>query len=575
MTVEREDSVGSGGERVGVTVRARLSSLLPAAVVSLALAAAIVAGGKVVIGGDYRTASLATNHVLSFGLLDAVWVVLLAAALTTAVANTPRVYLWLARLGPASRIPVDGRSGTMVHAALTGGLMVAWLPMLLTYAPGGVNVDALFSIRQALYAGTSLGWDNHHPVVYALFLRVWLSIGALFHSVTAGVLIATCVQFVIMAAACAYTVVWLAKRGVPTVFLVLATVFFAFVPAFPVFAVSLSNDAIFAALVLLYSLHLLDVIASEGALLSARRGLATFAALSLAIIFCRNNGVLVVLAAGVALACVYGPRLKPAYVAVAVILAFTLIVQGPVYSLFHVGKPLVEALGVPIQQLAYVVVTGGDLTQQDRSFLTHLMPMDRWRVDYAPCSVDAIKGDNAFDKSYLTKHTAQFATTWLSALVRNPGSFVNAYLLETFGYWKPDIAPGPMPGLPAIADNTLGLHRTDLFQRVTGRTLAPGFTAIAGSVVWRDWPALAWTVWMAFVAAAVLASLGKARYIVGLVPCFASWLALMLAAPVASSFRYLLMFLISLPVVMLLPLIALRDTSARQSSVPETSEVTP
>jgi hypothetical protein len=129
--------------------------------------------------------------------------------------------------------------------------------------------------------------------------------------------------------------------------------------------------------------------------------------------------------------------------------------------------------------------------------------------------VDTIKGDHAFDAGYLTSHTTQFAASWLSALVRNPGSFVNAYLLETFGYWKPAFEPAPLPLPPDIVTNGLGLHRTDLVKRVTGRTLAPVFDALARSVVWRGWPNIAWAVWTAFLSAAVLISLGKARYVLG------------------------------------------------------------
>jgi hypothetical protein len=327
-------------------------------------------------------------------------------------------------------------------------------------------------------------------------------------------------------------------------------------PIFPVFAVSPSVDTFFAGFVLLYSLLVLDAVESDGASLTTARGIAAFVALSLLIIFCRNNGVLVVVVAGVALACVYRMKLKALYVALILVLGLTAIVQGPVYSLFNVQKPVVEALGIPIQQMAYVVVTRGDLTPADQTFLARLLPLDRWRLDYSPTRVDPIKGDPAFDAEFLATHTGQFLETWAGMLSRNPVAFVKAYLITTYGYWKPSLGPEAMPPLPTIAQNGLHIHRTDVLDRVIGRSLVPAYRALERSWAWRDWPNAVWAVWLALLSAAVLVSFGKARYAAALAPCLGSWMALMLAAPVAFAVRYLFMFFVCLPLAVLLPLVS-------------------
>jgi hypothetical protein len=108
VTIDPEIPDGSRGERAAKTALTRLMSLLPAIIVSFAISLAFVVDGKVVFGGDYRSISLAVNHVQPFGPLDVVWTVLLAAAVTVVVANLPRFYRWLARLNLRAHVPAEG-----------------------------------------------------------------------------------------------------------------------------------------------------------------------------------------------------------------------------------------------------------------------------------------------------------------------------------------------------------------------------------------------------------------------------------------------------------------------------------
>jgi hypothetical protein len=555
------------------TSRVRMRSVLPALIFSVALSLALVGGSKVVSAGNLTAIGFSSNHLTPFHAVDALWALLLTALFTVIAMQVPGAYLWMARRGLKGRVPVDRRQSRLLQLAVTVGLAVAWLPTLLTYAPGGVNADALFSIRQALYAGSSIPWDNHHPVVYALYLRGLISIGTAFHSVILGVFVASIVQFLVMAAACGYSVAWLARKGAPTVFVALAALFFALFPAFWLFAVGLSQDSLFAVLVLLYSLHLVDVIESDGKLLATVRGGATFAALSLLVMFARNNGFLVVVGAGLALICVYRLRVKALYPLLIGVLAFTAIVQGPVYDAFKVEKPTVEALAVPLQQMAYVVVTGGDLTASDKAFLYGLLPADQWPLSYAPAGADPLKrATTKYNETYLDKNKVAAARTWLSMLSRNPVPFAKAYMLETFGYWKPVLGVWPAIPVEPIVKNRLAIHRSDLIARVTGRSLAPVYDAFTSSMLWHVCLNVGVAVWLAFLAAATLISLGRARYLVALAPCVFSWLGFMVAAPVAFAYRYLLMFVIGLPVILLLPLIATRASSA---AAPEEGALTP
>jgi hypothetical protein len=237
-----------------------------------------------------------------------------------------------------------------------------------------------------------------------------------------------------------------------------------------------------------------------------------------------------------------------------------------------VNRPIVEALAIPLQQMAYVDVTGGRVSTADRTFLDHLLPADRWKLAYAPACVDPLKGDPAFSAAYLSSNKVQAAKTWVSLLAKNPVSYVKAYELETFGYWKPVLGTWPDIGLEPVATNNLGIHQTDLIALASGVSLTPFFNWLDSSRAWHISLNVGVAVWLAFLSAAVLVALGKPRYIAGLVPCYGSWLGFMFAAPIAFAYRYLFMYVVCLPLILLLPLIALRVT-ADAAAVPVPSDI--
>ena len=541
----------------------RLHRVVPAAIFSTALASAIVAGGKVVYSGD-ATAPLSVNRLTDFRLVDILLALLLAAAITAVVAQTPRLIAWFDGLDLSTHVPSNGAQGWRLVLASALGLMLAWSPYLLAFAPGWVNADARFSIRQALFAGVTQRWDNHHPIAYALFLRGLLWAGALTDDINVGVFVITCVQYVLMAGILGYSLVWLLRRHAPVALVVGGFVFFALVPLFPLFAVGISKDSLFAALALLYSLHLFDVVASEGALLRTARGLTVFVVLSLLILFCRNNGFLLVVGAGLALAVTYRGSIKPMYFALACVLLLTAFVQGPIYNRLKTHKPVVESLGIPIQQLAYVIATNGDIAEKDADFLATLLPMQEWRASYQPALVDSLKAHPEFDREYLAEHRREFLQTWFAVLTRNPGAYVRAYALATFGYWKPFVGFQVAPPTPGVIENELGITPVALVPR----DVQPGLTGFLTTLIRSRFTELfvnvGLAVWLFFLSATALVMIGRSRYLVALTPCFFSWLGFMVATPIAFNLRYLFMFLTCLPFIVLLPLIVVgrHDTGA-------------
>lgn len=535
--------------------------MLPALVFSLGLAIAVVLGAKIDFKGDPHVYWATTYEFGAIHLTDALWVILVAGVAMAFAVWLPRLVCRVRQAHLATFVPAPGRASVLMNAVVAIGLMLAWSPVWLTFAPGGVNPDAKFSVEQALYAGSTAVWNNHHPVFYALSLRPLLALGIHLHSIDLGIALSSAVQYLVVALALAYALTWLARKGIPVVFLALTFIFFAFDPVFPVFAVALSQDTYFAVLIVLYTLHIARVVESGGEYLTSKSGLAVFAVLSLLIIFCRNNGFVVVGGVGLAIALAYRAKLRAFYAVLAGIVVATAMIVGPVYKVAKVSQPVIESLGVPLQQMAYVVTHDGHISAADRRTLEAIMPMSSWKMSYEPYSADGIKAVKVLRRSYLARHMPGFMVAWVSIVVHNPGDVVKAYLLETFGYWKPVIGTMVHFNKPGISSNTLGIHGVDLIERVTGHSIKQPIESFLASDVGGAFANVALAVWLAFLSAVVLIALGRPKFLVILAPVFFSWLGIMLAAPIAVAPRYLLMYIFCLPLIVLLPLLAANDVS--------------
>ncbi len=89
-------------------------------------------------------------------------------------------------------------------------LILAWIPVFITYYPGIMPEDA--SVSVAISMG-SLPWDNHFPVFYTLIVGKLIYIGdCLLHDVNLGIALYSVLQMVIMAGGLGYLLYWLEKK---------------------------------------------------------------------------------------------------------------------------------------------------------------------------------------------------------------------------------------------------------------------------------------------------------------------------------------------------------------------------
>lgn len=431
-------------------------------------------------------------------------------------------------------------------------LLLAWTPYLLSFYPGSVRGDSFTSIRQIIDVGHPN--NNHHPVAYTLFLGIFLKIGELFSDYNIGICCYSVAQAVLMALVICRAVSFLQENGAHRIYVAATIAFYALEPFFGAYAITLWKDPLYSALLLLLSIQLYTALRS-GCI--DRRGFIRMLLTALGAAFFRNNGIYVVIVSAAALGIALKRQRKMVVSAFAGIIAFYFVITSVGYKAWNIQQEFVESVGVPIQQMGAVIYYDGNMSEADEEYAYGLMLQWWWKQTYRPCIVDTIKWNYFFGGEYIEQTKTEFIKTWISMGVKNPVTYVRAYLMETHGFWKWEAKDrnGYIEFQPEIANGTNchGIRMRDAFKQLFGFSIAEPLknlkaTISSGTLLW-------------VTAALMFMCIIKRRRgaWIAYVPALANWLCIMIAAPVAYSMRYVFIFVIGLPVYLFLPFICDRE----------------
>ena len=138
-------------------------------------------------------------------------------------------------------------------------IFLSWIPYFLVYYPGFMFPDSLSSIYQAL--GAPL--NNHHPIMYTLFIKVCLNVGMALKDITLGCALYTIIQMSYIAFCLGYMICWMKHRGISSWICNIIMMSFGFMPFIAQNSIAMWKDPIFSATILLWSLHLFDYALSD------------------------------------------------------------------------------------------------------------------------------------------------------------------------------------------------------------------------------------------------------------------------------------------------------------------------
>lgn len=318
-------------------------------------------------------------------------------------------------------------------------LFFCWFLVFLAVYPGFFVYDAQEEYLQV----ASRNFTTHHPLLHVLLLGG--SICAV-HKVTGsynlGIACYTLFQMAVIAGVFTGLIAYLRKKGVSVWLRVLSVVYFAVFPVVVMFTLCSAKDALFTAALLLLVISLLEMGCAGESFFASRGWQCTLVCSAALMMLLRKNGVYAFLVMVPVLLLMqkrqenrkYRKRLGLLLTgAFALFLAVNTLLTVSLHA--QAGENQ-EILTVPIQQLARTYkYTPEAFSEEEKTLLFRILPEDAL-ARYNPRLSDPVK--YFFNNQEYEKDRSQYAKLWLSVGMRKPLSYLNAWLMTSYGFWYPD-----------------------------------------------------------------------------------------------------------------------------------------
>jgi len=321
--------------------------------------------------------------------------------------------------------------------------MLVWLlifPGIYTYDMAAQN--EIISKGSAIGEWYSGSWSvAHWSLTYGFLLAGFLDLGQLiFHSYTVGFALAVFAQAIFICYVETRIVLFATKISRSRKVYIGSILFFCLMPFLVVTSLSAAQDVLFAGLFALVVLNLFELIFDKD-YLQHKLNYVKLPLLGFFMCTVRNNGVYCLVFLFVFTALFYKRPKRQLLFLLSIPIIAAFIYSGPFMKLLNIQKStsIQEILGVPSQQLARAYYQEADsFTPAEIDALKRYYDPDR--SDFSlyqqhPLIADYTKGSLKTD--HVNSDLIGYLGLWLGVGLKNPDEYIEAFLLNSFGYWYP------------------------------------------------------------------------------------------------------------------------------------------
>lgn len=450
-------------------------------------------------------------------------------------------------------------------------LFICWLPYIIAFYPGILSPDPSNQIKQFFNLDTqyreyvvmideNVPITNHHPVLHTVILGTLTYLGRALGSANAGIFMYSIMQIILLLSLLSYTIYYMKKLNTPYLIRIISLIIYAFVPIYPLYAMSTLKDVIFAILVIFYIMKLYECIKYAGSDYYNKKNIFILIILMLLITLFRNNGIYLILMSFPFLLIIDHKNIKK--------IIFTLLI--PVlgyYSFTNVLLPYLkvtpgsirEVLSIPFQQTArYVKEYPEEVSEEEKKIIDKILTYDTLAERYKPEISDPVK--NAYNK-YATKDDLKaYFKVWFIDFFKHPNVYLEATINNTYGYFYPDQKKWYVyfnydkrlkeTGEIDYHYNKLKDLRKGLSSYASVFPYIPGI----GSLV-----SIGFCTWLCMMMFAFLIKAQKYKYLIYFTPVI-SLILVCIASPVNTYFRYTLGYTFAIPILISLTLNVINES---------------
>lgn len=443
-------------------------------------------------------------------------------------------------------------------------ILICWMPYIIAYYPGIIMQDSREQIKQFYGIKASgatnsvelidenMKITNHHPVVLTVVLGGLTKFGHMIGNDNFGIFLYTILQIVLLAISFAYIINFMRKLKTPNYIRIITLIVFSVLPVFPFYAVKITKDVIFTALIIIYVIELYKMIKkSEKKEKYTIKNIIGMIFLMLAICLSRNNGIYNILLSFPLLFIIDKLNRKKI---VLILISVICIYKGytnVILPAFKISDSSIrEMLSIPFQQTArYVKENKEDVTEEEKNIINKILIYDTLADRYNPVHADAVK--NKYNKLATKEDLSNYFKVWFGQFKKSPITYVQATINNYYGYFYPNcnatsyIASYSVNNDKELSENKiLDYHYNNQKQK---RTLINNLLKLLENTpIISLFINIGFNTWVILCAVMILIYKRKYKYLIVYMP-FISILLVCLASPVNAYFRYAMPYLFGLP----------------------------
>lgn len=313
-------------------------------------------------------------------------------------------------------------------------LLLCWIPVLLAVYPGFFVYDAQDEYLQV----ASRTFSTHHPLVHVLLLGgIICAVHKVTDSYNMGIACYTVVQMILVSGGFTFLLSYLRKKKVSKTLRFISMLYFGLFPVIVMFTLCSAKDALFSTVLLILLICLLEMNLNSDSFFTSKGWLLLTVASATGMMLLRNNGLYAFVFLIPFLAFYQKKYRKRVLVWAAISIAGCLLINGGLRVAFQADdSENQEILTVPIQQLARTYKYEPEVfSEEDVKTLHEILPEEALVMYNARLS-DPVK--YRFRNDAFAADKAKYIKLWAKIGLKKPLSYLNAWLMTSYGFWYPD-----------------------------------------------------------------------------------------------------------------------------------------
>lgn len=319
-----------------------------------------------------------------------------------------------------------------------GIIFLCMLPFLLINFPAVMTPDSLSQYRQIVGLQE---YNDHHPWMHTMLFGLFYHIGyAVTDDTYFAIAFYTVAQMILVSLSVSYVWCALYEMGLRKKICAAGIVLFVTYPYNLVYGVTIWKDILFAMSVLVLTVTIFRLYEQQKENYPGDvRDWSLYAVSAFSMCLLRHNGLYAFLASAVILLILFRKKLRICLVVTIGIFGVCFFIKGPVMDMSGVTPgQFVYKLCIPLQQVCRVVAQELPLEPEEMELIKNIGDPSYVVENYeGGCADFMTSWVEAGNQEYLIEHKGEYLKLWINLGMRYPGTYVQAFIDQTKGYWYP------------------------------------------------------------------------------------------------------------------------------------------